>query len=145
MYAREIMTSNLVTIAPKSTVREAAQAMNKHNIGALPVYDGQKLFGMLTDRDLTVRALAKGSNSETTLVEDVMTKKCVTCADQDDVEMAINMMAKNSVRRIVVTSHDGATPIGIFSLDDIGRKGADKSTAVSAGIRLNKSGRQKPL
>jgi CBS domain-containing protein len=144
MHTKDIMTSKLVTIAPGSSLREAAQQMQKHNIGALPVFDGKKLHGIVTDRDLTVRAMANGNDCEKTHVDEIMTKNCVTCTESEDLEKAINLMEKHSVRRIVVTRAVGNhEPIGIFSLDDVARKSSDEKLSSNAFIRLNKESRKK--
>jgi CBS domain-containing protein len=140
MHARDIMTTNLITVLPSSSLKEAAAKMREHNVGALPVYDGQKLHGIVTDRDLTVRGMANGNNIDVTSVSTVMTKKCVTCSEDTELDEVVNLMEKNKVRRLVVTKHgDKSVPVGIFSLDDIGKRSDDTQLSGKAFIRLNKN------
>ncbi|MEZ4743365.1 MAG: CBS domain-containing protein [Bdellovibrionota bacterium] len=128
MRAREIMSKNPVTIKPEATLREAAEQMSKHNVGALPVYDGKSLRGIVTDRDLTIRGIARGTTFDAK-ISTVMTEKCVTCSEDEDLNEAVNLMEKNAVRRLVVMStKEKEKPIGIFSLDDIGRKSHDANS-----------------
>lgn len=141
MHARDIMTTNVVTVLPNSSIKDAAVKMKQHNVGALPVYDGKRLHGIVTDRDLAVRAVANGSNIDVTSVSTVMTKKCVTCTEDTDLEEVVNLMERNKIRRLVVTKAGGDTsnPIGIFSLDDIGKRSQDSQLSGKAFIRLNKN------
>ncbi len=75
----EIMTRDVMTISPKETIRRAAQLMDELNVGSIPVCDGQKLVGMITDRDITVRAIAAGNAPESTYVGDIMSTDVRWC------------------------------------------------------------------
>lgn len=77
MQLKEVMTPGVEVIAPEATIREAAEKMSHLDIGPLPVCDGDRLVGMLTDRDITVRAVAEGRNPVTTRVREVMTPDVV--------------------------------------------------------------------
>ena len=143
MLAKEIMTADIINVMPETPIKEAARQMALHNVGALPVYDGNKIHGIVTDRDLTTRALAEGADANTTKVSDVMTNHCVTCSENTAVEKAVKLMEKNAVRRLVVTKDgDADAPVGIFSLDDIARKSNDPKLSGRAFLRLNKKPRR---
>ncbi len=142
MLAKEIMSKNLVTVKPDSMLREAAEQMSKHNIGTLPVYDGVRINGIITDRDLTIRGTANGIDYNTP-EKNIMSNHCVTCSDEDSLESAVDLMEQKSVRRLVVTSSkENNKPIGIFSLDDIARKSRDKKLSGNAFMQLNKHSRK---
>jgi CBS domain-containing protein len=139
MLVKEIMTPNLITISPESSLLDAAQKMRIHNIGVLPVCEGAKLCGVITDRDLAIRGVANGSDFTQTKVQTIMTTQCVTCTEDDDLEKAVDLMEARSVRRVIVTgSMEKARPVGIISLDDIARKSQDLTMSGRAFMRLNK-------
>ena len=79
MQVREIMTPHVEVIHPDATLQEAAEEMSRLEIGPLPVCDGERLVGMLTDRDITIRATARGCDPNTTKVHEVMTSEVVLC------------------------------------------------------------------
>ena len=137
MITRDIMSRNPVMIHPEATVRDAATQMSEHNIGVLPIHDGDKLVGIVTDRDLAIRGLALGYDSAATPVKTVMTNNCVTCSEGTDVGEAVKLMEKKSVRRLIVTEPSGK-PIGIFSLEDIARKGNDAKFSGKAFVQLHR-------
>ena len=83
MQAGEVMATNVVTVRPDATVREAAAMMDDLNVGALPVCDGRRLVGIITDRDITVRATADGMRPDTTQVQAVMTDEVCWCFEDD--------------------------------------------------------------
>ena len=118
MQLSEIMTSNPVVLRPDTMLREAAQKMRELDSGVMPVGDSDRLVGMLTDRDITVRATADGKDPNTTPVRDVMTSDVVYCFADDDIEMAARTMEENQVRRVMVLDRDKRL-VGIASLGDI--------------------------
>ena len=79
MKINEIMTTEVEVVAPDATIKDAAQRMARLNVGSLPVWDGERLVGMVTDRDLTVRAVAEGLDPAETSVRDCMSPKVVSC------------------------------------------------------------------
>ncbi len=91
--------------------------MDELNVGPLPVWDGPRLVGMLTDRDITVRSTAVGLDSKSTKVRDVMTTDVVYCFDDEDVRDAANVMEEKQIRRLEVLDRDHRL-IGIVSLGD---------------------------
>jgi CBS domain-containing protein len=118
MQLKEIMTSPVETIALDTSLAEAARKMLALKIGLLPVSKGQKIVGMVSDRDITIRAVAKGLDPERTEVHEVMTTEVFSCPAGSDVMDACNLMEEKQVRRLVVMDAADA-PIGIVSLGDI--------------------------
>jgi len=119
MQVAEVMSRGVECTHPKATLQMAAQKMRELDVGDLPVCGQQdKLVGMLTDRDIVVRAVARGDDPRTCLVSDCMTPKVIYCfADQDVVEAA-HLMRDNKVRRLVVLDRDKQLA-GIVSLGDL--------------------------
>jgi CBS domain-containing protein len=118
MRLSDIMTSNPVVLAPDTVLREAAQKMRELDSGVMPVGDNDRLVGMLTDRDITVRATADGKDPNSTPVRDVMTSDVVYCFADDDIETAARTMEENQIRRVIVLDRDKRL-VGIASLGDI--------------------------
>lgn len=132
MQVKEIMTREVELIAPTASLTEAAQKMSQLEIGPLPVCDGERLVGMLTDRDITVRATAQGRDPQTTAVRDVMTQEVVYCFEDQEVELAAQMMEMRQIRRVPVLDHHKRL-VGIVSLGDL----AVSSTEQLAGATLH--------
>lgn len=119
MKLSSIMTGGIETIRPQATLAEAAKKMASQDIGSLPVCsDRRSVVGIITDRDITVRAVARGMDPNHTRVEEVMTKDVLSCSSDSEVEEACVLMEKRQVRRLLVTGDDD-TPVGIVSLGDI--------------------------
>jgi CBS domain-containing protein len=119
MKLASIMTGGIETIAPHATLAEAAKKMASQDIGSLPVCaERRRVVGIITDRDITVRAVARGMDPNSTRVEEVMTRDVLSCSSDADVEHACELMEKRQVRRLLVTAQDD-TPVGIVSLGDI--------------------------
>ncbi len=117
MRIREAMTSQVRTVSPSSTIREAARAMADLDVGALPVSEGDRLVGMCTDRDIAVRAVAAGKSPDTTVGE-CMSPQVMFCYEDDSVEEVAENMADIQVRRLPVVNRDKRL-VGIVSLADI--------------------------
>ena len=119
MKLASIMTGGIETIAPQATLAEAAKKMASQDIGSLPVCaERRRVVGIITDRDITVRAVARGMDPNRTRVEEVMTRDVLSCSSEADVEQACELMEKRQVRRLLVTGQDDM-PVGIVSLGDI--------------------------
>jgi CBS domain-containing protein len=118
MQLKAIMTSPVATIAPESSLAEAARKMLELDIGILPVANGQSIVGIVSDRDIAIRGVAKGMDSDRTAVREIMTKDVFTCQAGVDVEEACNVMEEKQVRRLVVVD-GGNAPVGVVSLGDI--------------------------
>jgi len=124
MLLRDIMTINVEVIHPDATLKEAADMMKSLNVGPIPVCDGQRLQGMVTDRDITVRATAEGWDPNTTRVRDVMTPDVVYCFEDQDVRDAARMMEEHQIRRLIVLDRNKDL-VGIVSLGDMAVYTAD--------------------
>jgi CBS domain-containing protein len=118
---KEIMTTDFEMIDSTSTLYDAAGKMKSLNVGVLPIREGTKLIGLVTDRDIVTRGLAEQRDPSSTQVKDIITSQLVHCSENDSVEGACKLMEKHQVRRLVVTDKDG-TPAGIVSLGDIAAK-----------------------
>jgi CBS domain-containing protein len=123
------MTRNVKVIDSTATLLEAAELMRDADIGALPVADAGRPIGMLTDRDIVVRALADYKDPNQTRVRDIITPRLSTIYADQDISEAAELMAKQQVRRLLVLDHDKA-PVGILSLGDIGK--ADSAASEGA-------------
>lgn len=121
MQIREAMTRNVRTVSPDATIREAARIMAEIDAGALPVSEGDRLVGMLTDRDIAVRAVAAGKGPDATVGE-VMTHEVLYCFDDEDVSDVCDNLADVQVRRLPVVNRDKRL-VGIVSLADIATTG----------------------
>lgn len=115
----EVMTRDVKSVSPQETIRHAAQMMDELNVGALPVCDGRKLVGMVTDRDITVRGVAAGQSPDATRVEDVMSGPVQWCFDDQTVDEVMQQMGDTQIRRVPVVDHDTKALIGIVSLGDL--------------------------
>ncbi len=121
MKLQEIMTQNPEVIRPDTKLQVAARTMRDLNVGMIPVCDGDRIQGMLTDRDITIRATAEGLDPSQVTVERVMTPDVVYCFEDQDVEEAAELMKKNQLRRLVVLDRDKRLT-GIVSIGDIAVK-----------------------
>lgn len=113
---REIMMADPVTVSPQTPIDEAARLMRDQNIGDVLIADGDQLRGVVTDRDLTVRALAD-DKPPTTSVQEVCSQNPVSCTPDDDVERAATLMREHSLRRLPVV--DSGRLVGVISLGDL--------------------------
>lgn len=118
MQVFEAMTPEVVSVPPETTLVDAAQTMKELDVGPLPVCDGDRLLGMITDRDIIVRAIAEGRDPRATEVRDVMTSEIVCCRENDDVRHAAKLMQDSQLRRLLVVNEEGRL-VGIVSLGDI--------------------------
>lgn len=123
MKLSEIMTREVETIQPDDPLRVAAKKMRDRDIGFLPVCDGETLLGVLSDRDITIRALADGMDVNIMLGRDLMTTPAIYCFEDQDVSEAAKIMAENQIRRLVVLSRDDKRLVGVISLGDLARSG----------------------
>lgn len=129
MQIRSAMTSEVRTIAPSASLKEAARMMGDIDAGALPVAEGDRLVGMVTDRDIAIRGVAAGKGPEATVGE-VMTHEVLYCFDDEDVEDVCENLAEKQVRRLPVVNRDKRL-VGIVSLADIANA-ADAENAATA-------------
>jgi len=118
MRVNEVMTRNAECIAPEATLQEAAERMKTLDVGSLPVCDNDRLIGVLTDRDITIRCVAEGHDPRTDHVSDVMTPTVHYCFEDNDVTDAAEVMREKQVRRLPVLNHDKRL-VGIVALGDL--------------------------
>jgi len=123
MKLSEIMTRDVVVIQPDDSLQAAAKKMRDSDIGFLPVCDGETLLGVLSDRDITIRALADGMDVNVMLSRDLMTMPAIHCFEDQDVREAAKIMEENQIRRLVVLSRDDKRLVGVISLGDLARNG----------------------
>jgi len=124
MNIKDIMTPDVECVSPDDTLQEAAGKMEDLNVGTLPVSDGDGVVGMLTDRDITVRAVAKGLDPRCTRVREAMSRGVIYCHEDDAVEVAARLMQERQVRRILVLDRDERL-VGIVSLGDLAVESGD--------------------
>lgn len=117
----EVMTKTPVYCLPNDMVIKAAELMKSENIGPVLVVENdqtQKLIGIVTDRDLTLKIVAEGRDAKSTKVESVMTHEVVTCHAEDDLQKALDAMAEHQLRRIPVVDHNNKI-LGIIAQADV--------------------------
>ena len=123
---QEAMTSNPTTIESSTSAQEAARTMGSENVGSLPIVDGDRLVGVITDRDLAIRVLAEGKDGGTTVGE-IASTDVVTIDPQQSLEEAARLMAEHQLRRLPVVEEDGKL-VGILAQADLAQLGHDALT-----------------
>jgi|SRR5690349_12379379 len=118
MLVREVMSRDVKMTQPHSTLREAAELMKVFDVGPLPVCDNDRLVGIITDRDITVRAVAEGQDCWEGKVRDAMSTDLAFCFDDDDTAIAARQMQDKQVRRLMVLDRTKRL-VGIVSLGDL--------------------------
>jgi CBS domain-containing protein len=118
MKVRDVMTETVERVPPNSSLCDVATKMKEIDVGAIPVFEGDRLVGMVTDRDIVVRAVAAGKNPAQTPAKDVMSAGVIYCFDDQDVGVAANLMKKEKVRRLIALNRDKRL-VGIVSLGDL--------------------------
>lgn len=127
MKVREIMHRGVACAEPGTPVRAIAAMMRKADVGSIPIHERGRLVGIVTDRDITVRAVADGRDLDALTAREVMTYDPLCCHEGDDLDHTIALMERRKVRRVPVVG-DGGEPVGIVSLGDIAsRIGKDES------------------
>ena len=124
---RDVMTSNPRTIGRSTTVAEAAQLMKSEDVGSVPITDGDRLVGVVTDRDIVVRAVAEGRDVQSTTVGDIASSDLVTIDPEQSIEEAVRLMGEHQVRRLPVVEEDGRL-VGVLAQADIAAAGYDQQT-----------------
>jgi CBS domain-containing protein len=142
MKVSECMTRDVNTIAPDRTIRDAAKLMADKDIGCIPVGENDKLVGMITDRDIAIRAVCEGKNPDTPIRE-VMTGELMYCFEDEDVNHVARNMGDIQVRRLPVMSRDKRL-VGIIALGDIACGATSKRLVGEAlsGISREETGRE---
>jgi CBS domain-containing protein len=124
---RDAMTSNPRGVEPSTSVVEAARLMKSQDVGPLPVVEGDRLVGMVTDRDIVLRVVAEGKDPQTATVGEIASRDLVTVDPQQDLDEALRLMAQHQVRRLPVVEEDGRL-VGILAQADVARAGDDAQT-----------------
>ena len=118
MELRDIMTRNVEVVNGNASLKEAATKMKKLDVGLIPVCDGDRLKGLLTDRDITIRATANGRDPSKTKVNEVMSTDIAYCLEDQAVDEAVILMEARQIRRLPILNKDKQL-VGIVSLADI--------------------------
>ena len=117
MKVKEIMSKDIASLKPEDSIEKAAGMMKTHNVGSLPVCRQNEIIGIVTDRDITLRAVAEGQNSKQQMVSNIMTPNPVVGSPDMDVNYAVNIMSEKQIRRLPIVENDNL--VGIVSLGDI--------------------------
>jgi CBS domain-containing protein len=133
MKVRECMSHDVRVANPAQTIAEAARMMSECDSGILPVGENDRLVGMITDRDIAIRAVAKKLGPDTPVREVMSKDKVLYCYEEDDIEDAAGNMADQQVRRLPVLNRDKRL-VGIISLGDISKGTESKAGEAVAGI-----------
>jgi CBS domain-containing protein len=120
----DVMTRDVKVLGPSDSIRRAAECMDELNVGSVPVCDGDRVIGMVTDRDIAVRAVAAGKSADSTPVSDVMSEHVRWCYDDQSVEEVMEEMCEAQIRRLPVIDHEHHL-VGIVSLGDVAARGSD--------------------
>jgi CBS domain-containing protein len=123
---RDLMTQNPRAVRPDDTVVDAARMMRDENVGSLPVVDSDRLIGMITDRDLSVRVVAEGRDPSEVSVQEIASRNPVTAEATSDLNEALQLMARHQVRRLPVTEEGRL--VGIIAQADVAGEIGDKQT-----------------
>lgn len=129
---RDFMTEDVISIESDSPIEDAARLMRQYDIGLLPVLDGDSFRGVVTDRDIVVKALAEGRFDER--IGSIVSESIVTVSPEDDVQRAAQLMAESDVRRLPVC--ENGVVIGMVSVGDI----ATRVNSNAAGIVMEQTG-----
>jgi CBS domain-containing protein len=122
MKVKEVMHQGVEWVEPNTPISEVAAIMKKHDVGAIPVGDNDRLIGMVTDRDITCRGLANSNDPAKLTARDVMTEGIVYCNEGEDLADAVRVMEQKKIRRLPVIN-DSKRMVGILSLGDVSHAG----------------------
>ncbi len=139
----DVMTQRPRAVAPQTPLTEVAKVMEAEDVGAVPLVEGDRLVGIVTDRDIVVRAIAKGKDPSGMPASEVSSRELLTVGPDDDLADALQVMAQYQVRRLAVTDEDRL--VGVLSQADIALQGKDKDTGqVLEGISRQPQGPRTP-
>ncbi|SDG88052.1 CBS domain-containing protein [Desulfosporosinus hippei] len=117
MKVRDVMTRQVETVAPSSSVEEIARLMKRNDVGSIPVCEGQKVLGIITDRDIVLKVIADGKSVSSVSAKDIMNSQVITVTSDQDVHEAARIMADNQIRRLPVLEQGSI--VGIVALGDL--------------------------
>ncbi|MDZ5698141.1 CBS domain-containing protein [Chelativorans sp. M5D2P16] len=133
MQIRELMSTSVDIVDPNTTIRDAARKMRADNVGALPVGENDRLVGMVTDRDITVRAVAEERAAGNTTVREVMSEKVFYCFEDEEPERAAAVMSEHQVRRLPILNRDKRL-VGILAMADLARGDGEAAEHALEGV-----------
>ncbi len=125
---KDVMSRDVEVVHPDDTLQQAAQKMRARDVGFLPVCDGQRLVGALSDRDITIGAVAQGKDPRKTRVKDVATPDVCWCFEDQTVDEASKLMQDKEVRRVMVIERDGKQLVGVVSVGDLATRDSGKTS-----------------
>ena len=137
MKVKEIMSTQVQRIPQSASIQEAAHQMKTLDVGMIPVYDGDRLVGTVTDRDLAIRVIADKRDITNTKISEVMSPGVTYCFEDQDTAEATNIMAENQIRRLVVLNNDKRL-VGIVSLGDFATASDSKQSAAKTLEQVSK-------
>lgn len=117
MKIKELMTKSVATLNENDTVEQAAHLMKEHNIGSIPICNGEKVIGIITDRDIALRSVAEGENCKNQNVRTIMTSNPVLGSPDMEVQDAARIMSERQIRRLPIVDNENL--VGVVSLGDI--------------------------
>jgi CBS domain-containing protein len=138
MKLKEIMTRNVEAISSDSSLVEAANKMARLDIGFLPVLDGDGISGVVTDRDIVVRAIATGRDASSTKVSEILTGSAEILSEDQEAQDAAKLMKDKQIRRVLVADDSGAY-VGVVSLGDLAVEGHEPDLCGEAMEKVCKS------
>ena len=118
---KDVMTTNVVYLPSETTIAEAARTMREQDIGDVVIADGASLAGVITDRDIVVRAVAERRDPEATTIGEIMTRDLVTVRPDDTIQQAALLMRDRAVRRLLVCDDDQGL-VGVVSIGDLAER-----------------------
>jgi CBS domain-containing protein len=124
---REVMTQRPRSVTPQTPVNEVAELMAADDVGAIPVVDGERLVGIVTDRDIVVRAIAEGKDTRGMPASEVSSRELVTVDPEDDLSDALKLMSQHQVRRLAVVD-ERERLVGVVSQADVALSAKEKTT-----------------
>lgn len=117
MKIKDVMTKDIAYVNPDDNVERAAQLMSEYNVGSVPVCDNGKILGIVTDRDITLRSVAKGTESKSQSVREIMSSNPVCGSPEQDIHDAARIMSERQIRRLPIV--DNGNLVGMVALGDI--------------------------
>ncbi len=135
MQVRDVMTKNVKMVSPNDTIQKAAAIMFDNNVGVLPVCENERLLGMVTDRDITIRAVARGAIPSVSKVREVMSTGVKYVLEDEPSQAVARSMARLRIRRLPVVNHEDRL-VGIVSLGDLAMKQYGIAAAVLREVSL---------
>ncbi len=134
---RDLMTASPATVEPATPVVEVARLMRDHDAGSIPIVEGDRLVGTITDRDIAIRVVAEGKDAQQTSVDEVASRDLVTIDPQQDLDEALRLMAQHQVRRLPVVEEDGRL-VGILAQADVARAEPERAAEAVEEISIRR-------